>query len=551
MKSFYWIAIVIAFMSIAHRGYAQMSISYPMDRAVFQRCEWGGSRASFYVAGQCMLGNQQYALQMKITELFATNGSTKSVYQDWTTFVSSTPFGGLFKRYVQLPGGLFNIEVRAAVGAVSYATANVRVGVGEVYLIAGQSNAQGATNTSALSQSPYEGVVSDLYFSDCSDEIPTYPSLMPIWYGYPIATQGATNWCYPKLGNNIVDQTGVPVAFFNGAQSGTHVGNWTESMYGGGTLNLNNDTQFICQKPGQPYTAFRNIMNFYGSLFGTRGVLWHQGETDSQRSTTTADYQTKLTDLINKARSDFGQPSLGWYVSKATYDYAFRNFDGHNGDPTWQDVVTAQTSVANANRQGPSTDNVGIPRADGRVHFGGTQLADLANAWSNSNITIGTPICANQMPDLEVTKNPDGSYTLTGDSSPQYTSWMWVNDNNRPVGGNVIHNGRVYSNVTSSNSYRYYAKTAEGNYVVSQRVTLPLPAGTARMAVSVLEKAENYGSQLKLSPNPVVEQLIVEHTIPDDRDVQIDVVNQQGQRVGVAVGNKQRISPGKYAVDVG
>lgn len=354
-KPIFFLAVLLLLSLVSSAQ--SISISYPMDRTVFQRCEFGGSRASFYVAGQCLVTNQSYTLQMKITELYANYGNTKSVYQDWTTFTTGVPYGGLFKRNIQLPGGLYNVEVRAVDGGSTITTASIKVGVGEVFMIAGQSNAQGVTTTASLNQSPYEGVVAGLHSEDCSDEIPNFPSLLPLYQGYAVAMQGPTNWCYTKLGNSIVDQAGVPVAFFNAARGGTAIHNWTESINGGTTYNINLNTSVICGKAGQPYTAFKNILNYYGSLFGTRGVLWHQRESDNQLGTSTSDYESRLNTLIGQGRNDFGQQGLGWYVSKATYDSAFATFQGHGNVASWSLVITAQTNVAASNRSGPSTDN--------------------------------------------------------------------------------------------------------------------------------------------------------------------------------------------------
>ena len=77
---------------------------------------------------------------------------------------------------------------------------------------------------------------------------------------------------------------------------------------------------------GLPYTTLKNALNYYGSLFGVRAVLWHQGEADADvnvnpiyKATSAADYQTKLQAVIAKSRADFVAPNLTWYVSKASF----------------------------------------------------------------------------------------------------------------------------------------------------------------------------------------------------------------------------------------
>lgn len=532
------IFIMLAFFFVTEEAQAQsMSISYPMNKAVFQRCLNGGSQASFYVAGQCLLANQQYSLQIKINELYASNGNYKSTYQNWTTFAATRPYGGLYKHSVQLPGGWYQIEIQAVYNSAQYAYASVKVGVGEVYMIAGQSNAQGVTSTSYYSQSWYDGVVADTHTEDCSVDVPNFPSFNSLTPGYAVATQGPTDWAYLSLGKKIVDQTGVPVAIFNGAKATTTVDNWQASANGQQTYDAYFDTVPICNRtsaPYQPYTSFKNILNFYGSLFGARGVLWHQGETDNQQSTTTSNYQNRLNDVISKSRTDFGQPSLGWYISRATYAPEMRPVRGN--PPIWQDVIDAQNNVAASNRYGPATDNLGIPRNGDpnavEVHFGGSQLYDLGIAWNNSNVTTGTPICGNSMPDLQVLKNSNGTYQLTGDANSAYVNWYWVKGDNKPLGGNIVHTGRIYNNVSSSSdSYRYYAVTSSGNYVVSQKVYLPLPNGSARIGVEEIFDEEKYGYSLTVQPNPAVDAAEVRFTLPQEMHVRAELVNLQGQFV--------------------
>ncbi len=279
------------------------------------------------------------------------------------------------------------------------------------------------------------------------------------------------------------------------------------------------------------------MLNFYGSLFGTRGVLWHQGEADNQQATSISDYQNRLNDVINKSRSDFGQPSLGWYISRATYNPEVLNFMPPRLTPLWQPVITAQNNAAASNRYGPATDNLGRPRngVTDEIHFGGSQLNDLGNAWFNSgNVATGTPVCGNSMPDLQVLKNSNGSYQLTGDANPAYVNWYWVKGDNKPVGGNIIYTGRIYNNVSSaSDSYRFYAVTSAGNYVVSQKVYLPLPNGSARIGVEEVLEEEKYGYSLTVQPNPVIDQASIRFTLPQEMHVRAELVNLQGQLMRV------------------
>lgn len=531
MKPFFLFATLLGLL-VTPTADAQMSISYPVDRAVFQRNSSG--QASFAVAGQCLITNSDYELQVRIRKLNVTNGNYVSTSLDWWTFAYSRPYGGLFSYSVSgLTTGWYSIDIRALISGNPAASGSVKVGVGEVFLIAGQSNSQGVTNTSTSSTSPYDGVVADLHTEDCSDDIPQFPSMSPLYDGYSIATQGPTNWCYTALGNGLADDLGTPVAFFNGSRAATTVLNWEESRFGGATYNIYNNTYKVCEKDGQPYKAFKNVMNYYGSIFGTRGVLWHQGESDNQTGTSQSDYQSRLGNVISTSRNDFNS-NLGWHVARATYFDDASNLPGRTGD-TWPDVINAQDAVGSAslNQDGPGTDNIQIPRPDG-VHFGGSGLNTLAGAWKNGSLTSTTAISANGMPAMTGTKNGDGTYTLTAASG--YSNYYWVNANGQLK--NAFSTNQSITVSGSSGSYRYYAKNSQGagNYVFSQLVYVPFPAGSARLAAEPVAEEIN-GYSLNLSPNPSSDQATVKIMLPQATSVKLEIIDQQGSTVKVLADN--------------
>lgn len=152
------------------------------------------------------------------------------------------------------------------------------------------------------------------------------------------------------------------------------------------------------------------------------------------------------------------------------------------------------------------------------------------------------------MPDLQVTKNGDGSYTLSGGSG--YSNWYWVKGDNKPVGGNIVHTGQVYSNVTDTDSYRFFAVTSAGNYVVSQKVYLPLPAGSARIGAVEESAEETYGYALKISPNLATDQVSIEFTLPHEMQTQVTIVNQRGETVKVVADNHHAAGSFRYPVNV-
>ncbi|MVM36965.1 T9SS type A sorting domain-containing protein [Spirosoma sp. HMF3257] len=155
------------------------------------------------------------------------------------------------------------------------------------------------------------------------------------------------------------------------------------------------------------------------------------------------------------------------------------------------------------------------------------------------------------MPSLQVTKNTDGTYQLTGDPNSAYVNWYWVKGDNKPIGSNIISSGRIFSSVSSTpDSYRYYAVTSAGNYVVSQKIYLPLPAGSARLGADDSFNEEAYGYSLNVSPNPVTDQASVTFKLPIEMHVRAEIVDQQGQLVQVVTDAHHASGSFTYPVNV-
>ena len=146
--------------------------------------------------------------------------------------------------------------------------------------------------------------------------------------GNAIGPTGHSNWCYTVLGNQIASQ-GIPVAFFNTAAQGSSIQNWEESSRGLTPTTVFDASLTFCNydvgtsgpyqgSVGEPYATFKKTLKYFGSLFGIRAVLWHQGESDNFGSSlghsngasgtglTASEYETNLANIIEQSRRDFG-----------------------------------------------------------------------------------------------------------------------------------------------------------------------------------------------------------------------------------------------------
>jgi hypothetical protein len=455
---------------------AQISVNFPMDKAVFQRNS--NNQANINIAG--IFTSATTSIEARL--LNPLNGN--SIVVDWTV-IQANPLGGVFYGTISnVNGGWYTLEVRAKSGATVIGTTSVnRVGVGEVFIIAGQSNAQGLENYGSVSSTD-ERVVNhnwsgQIVNGQCSTQIPIYPTFSQLQSNNNIATWGQSSWCWGKLGDLLVSNLGVPVVFFNTAVAGTTTRNWRVSSDNQSTTNIYTGNPFCNGVIGPPYRNLKNALNYYASIFGVRAVLWHQGESDADPRNgeynggrpSTQDYYDNLSYIINKSRTDFGNSNLPWVVSRVSYIGV-----GTQTPTTYQPVIDAQNNaIASINKvfSGPNTDNLTNRFFDGDfVHFSGSQLIDLANAWyselNSSFFSNATPTTAKTLPIITVNCIAGNQLQFTAPSG--YSSYKWVRTDTGNNDFESTAEATSQSITRSSGDYRCYMTDAQGNIVVSQTV---------------------------------------------------------------------------------
>lgn len=459
--------LLLSFVSIG-----QISITFPMEKAVFQRSV--NNNATISIAGN-------YTSNISSVEARFINTQNSQVIIDWTTFTTNIN-GGIFNGSISnVPGGWYILEIRAKLGSnvVANATLN-RVGVGEVFLIAGQSNAQGLEGNQSEVGANDERVLShnevswyDAVLGLCDKRTPNYPSFSQIFSNGStrsyISKTGFNPWCYGKLGDNLVAKLGVPVVFFNAGGFASSSVNWKESSDGLTTYSHYNQ-QAYCNTSGVPYNGFEKIINYYASIFGVRAVLWHQGETDNYAQISESTYQSNISYIINKSRAEIG--NVPWVISRASVFDKTANAGEGNAN---YNIINAQNSLINSGNKifsGPSTDDIlGSNRSD-IVHFYGSGLIELANRWDAAlNIDFfndAIPLEAHALPQVSITYNSATELKLTAPSG--YSSYKWV----RIDIGNEDYEDATEANTQSidrsSGTYRCYVSDANGNITFTQPV---------------------------------------------------------------------------------
>jgi hypothetical protein len=406
---------------LSFKTFCQIAISHPVERMIFQRNN--SNQAPINIAG-----TYYSAIDRIDARVVAQQGGTTT---DWTT-IQTNPSNGYFYGTLTAAGGWYSLEVRAYKNNVLIDTKTLqKVGVGEVFAIAGQSNAQGGAGVSTPATDDRVNSV------NYSDNLTNYNRL-PIGFSKMVGDSGKIGpfhyvpWAWGKLGDLLASKLGVPILFYGAGHGGTSSENWSKSAQG---LPYNGES-WKRQDLGAPYRALENSVAYYGSLTGLRGVLWHQGESDPE--TFFIPYYENIRNVINKTRENTEHSNLAWVVARVS-----RNPEPHDGP-----IFGQNTLISGFNNDsnfppvpnvfaGPNTDNINgsANRTDG-IHFDTyAGQIEFANAWDasldNTFFVNSTPMMASPLLAVTLTcnaANPSAPISLSVVGA--YNKYAWSNRQN-------------------------------------------------------------------------------------------------------------------------
>ena len=504
----------------------------PQNRIVYQRNK--SNQANVPVIGQAPVTATR--AEARLVPVVAGQGTLL----DWTNvplLASNT-----FATRLTNTGGWYRLEVRTWNGAALLSQQTIdRVGIGEVFVVAGQSNAYGGFEVRPGANDDRVSCVD--YFDDAVNEaaLPMQFSHMDI-----SVSAGPSNpkHIWPELGDKLTNRLNVPVLFLGAAQSSTTSEQWRQSADGSGTPFPN---QF-------PYRRLGATLLHYIARTGARAVLWHQGEGDQGK--TTQSYVDNITTVINKSRQQLGNNALPWVVSRTTYVRAIT-------DPN---IINAQNRLANELPQvypGPETDVLGAAyRLVDNVHIAGPGATRFVEMWDQSLSTDffaqSVPVTPGETPQITTGYAlPIGSYYAGQTISVPYVV-SGNSDNTNSFSVQLIRDadGSIVTTLGSGRSNpmsitlpgtlangTYRVKVVSGNLAALAGEPFRIGPSGGRIAAPEVETAN-----WQASPNPFEQDLVV--TVPtgvEPGQLRVDLHNISGTRQDSAI-ESTRVEDGKLHV---
>lgn len=292
----------------------------------------------------------------------------------WDRLAAPSPTGE-FQADVPMPeGGWYRLEVRVVGTTDPGMGSNLgHLGVGEVFLIAGQSN---AGNHGGERQSPRSGLVSRF------DGVTWSPAADP-----QRGASGDGGSFLPAFGDALAARLKVPIAVVPVAEGATSVREWLPQGTPVKRLPTTGQNMRPVASGGWEATGalYGRLLSRFAALGprGFRAVLWHQGESDAgqaragypaDRQISGTDYINYMNLLIDASRRDAGW-EVPWYTAQATYH--------SEQDPEDSEFRAAQKSLWQSGRalEGPDTDALRTGFRDG-VHFNGAGLQRHGQLWA-------------------------------------------------------------------------------------------------------------------------------------------------------------------------
>ena len=346
-------------------------------------------------------------------------------------------------------GGWYRLEIRYASGdgKTQHSGTVERFGVGEVFLVAGQSY---ATNTNDEKHNVTDSAQRVVAFNAANQTWNVANDPQPA----PDGSDGGSIW--PPLGDSLVKDLGVPVAFVNVAVGATSSTRWLPE----GDLHKR-----LCE-------TGKRIGRF-------RAVLWQQGESDVIEKTTTDQYVANLSLIRARAVRVWGFEPV-WLSAKSTHHPTVYN------DPEGEGRIrnaTERLAQIQGFGAGPDTDLLtGENRGDAksRRHFSAIGQRRAAEMWRAvllerlKKTPTGIEAASFLLPDMSLMSPAWTSEIVTRESCV-----LLQKDVSSPIEAKLaFHPAEILSVTSADRSYQYQLvseiEQKSGSNLLTYRASSPV-----------------------------------------------------------------------------
>lgn len=270
-------------------------------------------------------------------------------------------------------GGWHRVEVRVREGDRVIAEAGVaHVGIGEVFVVAGQSNSANHGEEKQITRTGRVVSCDGTSWQLANDPQP--------------GASGNRGSFMPPLGDLLVERFNVPVGFIPCGVGATSVREWLpEGAQFPHPPTIEKRVRRLpdgqWESKGEAYATLVERMRQAGPR-GFRAVLWHQGESDANQQDPTRTlpgtlYQESLTTIVRESRRAGGWEAP-WFVAQVSYHTP--------SDEASPEIRAAQAALWREGLalEGPDSDALKgewRERNGQGVHFSGRGLREHAARW--------------------------------------------------------------------------------------------------------------------------------------------------------------------------
>jgi hypothetical protein len=302
------------------------------------------------------------------------NTSEESFSRKWAPLTPAAKGADFAADIPAAAGHWYRLQVRAVSDGKTIAEAKIdHVGVGEVFIVAGQSN---SANYGSEKQQPRSGLVTS--FDGKTWRVADDPQ--------PGA--GGTGGSFiPAFGDAMAQRFHVPIGIVPIGVGSTSVREWLPKGEEVNRLTttgrgLDEISPGHWQAKGELFDKLKSRLDALGPR-GCRAILWHQGESDAgqarggapaDRQISGDDYSRYMKTLVEASRRAAGWP-VPWFTAQATYH--------SERDQADDEFRAAQKSLweSKLTLPGPDTDDLGPDFRHG-VHFNGRGLQQHGQLWA-------------------------------------------------------------------------------------------------------------------------------------------------------------------------